>query len=669
MHIKIYNILVNKHTGIKERYHKSHDGSCGFLKILSWFYLLWLNFCYYVLFCHFLDKPIEKMENQKVRLPLKESESSLAAKGHENMQEYISELSSYDVISFDIFDTLIFRPFSAPSDLFYFIGERLGILDFKRIRMEMEERARWGCYTQSGYNEVTLEEIWSLLEKELGISAQMGMELEMTCEMEFCYANPFMLEIFQKLQKAGKEILVISDMYLSSDFLTKLLEKNGITGFSKLYVSCEYRKSKSSGELFELVKSQFPKKARLIHVGDNPISDVRMAKMYGFDSCYYPNVNEQGKKYRTFDMSPVTGSAYRGIVNSHLYSGIHTYEMEYEYGFIYGGLFVTGYCNFIHEYFEKNNVDKILFLSRDGDILKKVYDRIFPGENTEYVYWSRAAATKLMAGYNKYDYYRRFLYHKVNQKKTLKEIFRAMELEDLLTELPSHLEPKTLLTDSNVEEIKIFLNENWNKVLLIYEKQQEAARDYYSQILEGCKKACAVDVGWAGSGAVSLHYLAEKVWEIPCQVIGIIAGTNTIHNAEPEASEIFLQSKELVPYLYSQSFNRDLMKKHDPNRGYNIFWELLLVSPTRQFKGFYRTNNGKIGFHFGRQEENQEGIKQIQQGILDFATEYGRHFGKLPYMYHISGRDAYAPMLVAAHYQEVYLRKMASKFNLNINVE
>lgn len=669
MKLKIYNFFVNRHSGIKERYHKFHDGSRGFQKMISWLYLLWLNICYYVLFCRFLNEPIEKTVNNKVRLPLKESESALAMKGHESIQDYISKLSQYDVISFDIFDTLIFRPFSAPSDLFFFMGKEFGILDFKRIRMETEAKARWKKYKDCGQSEVTLEEIWKLLEKEIGISAQRGMESEMKWENQFCYANPFMLEIFQTLHKMGKQIVIISDMYLPSDFLAKLLEKNGITGFSNLYVSCEYGKSKSSGSLFELVKSQFPKQIKMIHVGDNPISDIKMAQKYEVDTCYYPNVNKKAGKYRAFDMSPIIGSAYRGIINSYLYSGIHTNEMEYEFGFIYGGLFTVGYCNFIHEYCRKNKIAKVLFLSRDGDILKKVYDRIFPGENTEYVYWSRAASTKLMACYNKYDYYRRFLYHKVNQQKTLKEILVAMELENLMPELPENLQQVDFLTDGNVEKVRAFLDENWNKVLLRYAEQQGAAKDYYHQVLRGCPKVCAVDIGWAGSGAVSLNYLVQKVWRFPCQVTGSIAGTNTIHNAEPDASEIFLQSGELVAYLYSQAHNRDLMEKHDPNRGYNIFWELLLASPTKQFKGFYRKENGEVGFHFGKQEENQEEIRQIQQGILDFAAEYSRHFGSISYMYYISGRDAYAPMLVAAGYKEKYLRKIASEFNMDINVE
>mgnify|MGYP006974362159 CR=1 FL=1 len=52
--------------------------------------------------------------------------------------------------------------------------------------------------------------------------------------------------------------------------------------------------------------------------------------------------------------------------------------MEYEYGYIYGGLFVTGYCSFIHDYCRQHDVDKILFLSRDGDILKQAYELLYP---------------------------------------------------------------------------------------------------------------------------------------------------------------------------------------------------------------------------------------------------------------------------------------------------
>lgn len=48
----------------------------------------------------------------------------------------------YDVLSFDVFDTLILRPFAEPSDLFILVGEELGIMDFCEIRKKAEEDAR-----------------------------------------------------------------------------------------------------------------------------------------------------------------------------------------------------------------------------------------------------------------------------------------------------------------------------------------------------------------------------------------------------------------------------------------------------------------------------------------------------------------------------------------------
>jgi len=144
-----------------------------------------------------------------------------------------------------------------------------------------------------------------------------------------------------------------------------------------------------------------------------------------------------------------------------------------------------------------------------------------------------------------------------------------------------------------------------------------------------------------------------------------------MYNAEPDAAEPFLQSGKLVSYLYSQSHNRDLLKKHDPGKDYNVFWELLLSSPTPQFVGFYEE---KPNLRFGDCDDNIEGIKDIQRGILDYINEYTDRFGSpidgtFKYMYNISGRDAYAPMLLATSHNEKYLRAISKRFSLEINVK
>ena len=56
--------------------------------------------------------------------------------------ELVKLLSEYDVVSFDIFDTLILRPLAKPTDLFYILEKRLNIKCFHDLRIEAEVQAR-----------------------------------------------------------------------------------------------------------------------------------------------------------------------------------------------------------------------------------------------------------------------------------------------------------------------------------------------------------------------------------------------------------------------------------------------------------------------------------------------------------------------------------------------
>lgn len=596
-------------------------------------------------------------------------------------EAYVDGLMKYDVISFDLFDTLIFRPFALPTDVFFLIGGALGCLDFKNLRMQAEERARVEQKKKYGHYEVTLADIWRTLERKTGISARDGMQEEERIEKKLCYANPFMLEVWKKLRQMGKKLLIVSDMYLPLDCIEAIIENAGYEGAEKIYLSNVYGKSKADGGLYEEVLKDW-RQASLIHVGDNLHSDRDMAKRHGLAVLPYPSIYQNVMLYRPTDMSAMIGSAYRAVVSSRLYNGLCSYGMAYEYGYLYGGLFVLGYCTFIHEYYERHQLDKLLFLSRDGDILLQVYKWLYPEDDAEYVYWSRKAAVKLMASVDKHDYFRRFLYHKVNQGYTVAQILHTMELDDLLmsTASPGVLKPEDELTDKNVEILREWIEEKWEQVIAGYGSQMSAAEKYYAKVLEGCGRAAAVDIGWAGSGALALSYLTEKVWKLPCQITGLIAGTNTIHSAEPDASEPFLQNGKLCAYLYSQNHNRDLLKKHDPNKEYNVFWELLLSSTTPQFTGFYEgrieaveeradyLEELDITLVFGSQERNLDGIRQIQRGIMDFADDYRRRFTEFPCMFRVSGRDAYAPMLVAASHHERYLKAILNQFPFEKNL-
>ncbi len=711
---KVYGFLVNKVPGIQDRYRKKRNHVSGGGRFSAWASLLYWNAAYYVFHDKRLAQPEKYPYYEEKLLYAKGSESSISCKT--TPKKFAEDLSKYDVVSFDVFDTLVLRPFSDPTDLFHVLGHELGYPDFKRIREEMEWKARERKFKKEKHYEVTLEEIYRVLKRETGIgmlegnaalaglavsSQGMGkggvMEREVRLEETFCFANPFMKAVVEELQRRGKRLVIISDMYLDAGQIKRILYACGYPGFDAYYVSCELRKSKNKGDLYEYVRrmesdrglgrdaagrakptNEGTKRAGVseaerffAHVGDNYISDVEQAKKHGFTPFRYVNVNAVGAPYRPEDMSAITGSIYRGLVNAHIHNGLNRYSREYEYGYIYGGLFVTGYCQFIHEYVQTHGVDQILFLARDGDVLQKAYRLLYEPisnelgverggtekgdgvmddtrpDKTEYVYWSRLAATKLTAGYFKYDYFRRFLYHKVDQQYTIRQIFESMELEALLRRCQARTRVKmdAYLTNKNVEIIKVFLLECWDEVLESYREQVDACGKYYGKILQECKKCVAVDIGWAGSGAITLDYMVNQVWKMDCEIVGIIAGTNTCHNAEPDSSETFLQSGKLVSYLYSQRENRDIWKLHDAGKNHNLYWEMLLDAPTGSLKGFYLDENGKCECRFKKPTADMEKVREIQKGILDFVEEYKGVQEKVPELARVSGRDAYAPMV------------------------
>jgi len=405
-------------------------------KIISYLYLLLLNFAYYILQFRFLEKrpQVSTYEEKRLNYTQSESISYLNKNPDLSAEKYVETLKEYDVISFDVFDTLIFRPVALPTDVFYFVGLKMDISNFTGIRTWAEWDARVKCNNRNGHMEIDLSDIWNNLAEDVGCSAEKGIDIEEKMELSLCYANPFMLSVWKQLIELNKEIIIVSDMYLPETIIRNMVEKAGFSGASRFYVSNSYGKNKASGTLFKMIKKEYQGK-KIIHIGDNPHSDKDMAEQNGFDVMPYPNVNHNALLFRPFDMSYLVGSAYRGIVSNHLYNGLKSYSMEYEYGFIYGGLFALGYCSFIHDYCLKNNIERVLFLSRDGDILKHIYDSVFPEDNTEYVYWSRKAASKLTADEDKHDFFRRFIYHKVNQKYTIRKILHAMELDFLVDEM------------------------------------------------------------------------------------------------------------------------------------------------------------------------------------------------------------------------------------------
>lgn len=180
-----------------------------------------------------------------------------------------------EVISFDVFDTLIARTVGRPEDIFDLVEKRynaqaaLPMSNFKKIRMAAERAAR----KNASKEEITLPEIYEMMEVDDAIRKHL-MKLEKETEFMNTFAKPEGRELYNYAVKKGKKILIVSDMYLDSEFIKKVLEKNGYRNYQKLFVSSEYGVQKKTGSLFEqvILKTGY-RPEQILHIGDNPVSD------------------------------------------------------------------------------------------------------------------------------------------------------------------------------------------------------------------------------------------------------------------------------------------------------------------------------------------------------------------------------------------------------------
>ena len=183
-------------------------------------------------------------------------------------------------ISFDIFDTLIVRDLNKPSDLFKILEEQLGIDGFAARRKEAEQVAR----SKSPGGEVTIYDIYRCLSGVPSERLDEYVHKELEAELSVCHANQRLLDFYNECVR-NKKVILVSDMYLPAQMMEQILKKCGITGYEKLYISCEAGVSKRKGKLYNHVLSDLGIKSKdIIHIGNDFVSDYIKAFKAGIHS-------------------------------------------------------------------------------------------------------------------------------------------------------------------------------------------------------------------------------------------------------------------------------------------------------------------------------------------------------------------------------------------------
>ena len=125
-------------------------------------------------------------------------------------------LPSFDVISFDIFDTLLLRPLLDPQDVWRMVEETSGAKDFAEARRTVDART-YAAATKRG-GETTLDEAYALIPAWACMK-----DKELAYEDQLLVPNPEVVALWRKAGELGKKRVIVSDMYLPAVFVKKLL--------------------------------------------------------------------------------------------------------------------------------------------------------------------------------------------------------------------------------------------------------------------------------------------------------------------------------------------------------------------------------------------------------------------------------------------------------------
>jgi FMN phosphatase YigB (HAD superfamily) len=304
-----------------------------------------------------------------------------------------------DVVSFDIFDTLLCRPFASPDKLFQYLEEpvqqRYGVKDFMRLRQKAEANIR----LQQGRSEdVKISGVYQELAGMACISREVAdqiLELELATETALLIPRPDMLASFEEVKKAGKRIILVTDTYFERGHIERILAAKGIAGYDQLYISSEEGKRKDRGDMWDyIIEKERIKGHNFMHIGDNEQSDVQLLGdrgPYFIVHIMKPSVLFRQSAYGSSlwkMLDPRKGwreNLLYGMVSN--YFCLDTYPVDFWYrekplddpftlGYTVFGPLMHNFLSWLINCAGLDGVERLYFLSREGYALHKMYQDI-----------------------------------------------------------------------------------------------------------------------------------------------------------------------------------------------------------------------------------------------------------------------------------------------------
>lgn len=517
-----------------------------------------------------------------------------------SIAKIIATISSYEYVSFDIFDTLLKRDVISPSDVFKIVGQHFNDKTFCEVRMSTESLLRKKC----GKEEITLNDIYDAL----GNHYHDYKEVELKAEEAVLCVNKNIFRVYDYCKQHDKKIIITSDMYLPEVFLKNVLKKNNID-FMNCFISCSYGVKKTTGNLFKKELDVLDITAdQIIHIGDSIRGDFLGAKKAGIRGILIPKIVNRNSWINLQDRHQK--NMFSVFINNHLSIDKNGY---YQFGYSCFGPVLFGFIKWMHTAVGKK---KIFFFARDGYIVKKIYDTLYPKSSTDYIYLSRRAlSVPLLWKHSEWENFSRYI--TVTRFFTVETLLERLGLnprkykkivEYFHISLQTELNSDNFLKNKNVENLYHYIQDDIVKnskdefkKLSIYFRQKQFQGD-----------VAVMDIGWNGS---MQRYLVElmHLLDIDVNIDGYYFGLRKKINTSRAQGYLYeISHMKLEPKI---SFMQGL-------------FESLFLSQEGSTKRYDFCGNSCQPIlyqpEYKEKDVEYQCFKFVQKGAQDFCREYDK---------------------------------------------
>ncbi|MEJ7894465.1 MAG: HAD family hydrolase [Solirubrobacteraceae bacterium] len=219
------------------------------------------------------------------------------------------------LVTFDLFDTLVFRKVDRPVDAFALVGRRLRELDllsaavtpamFGALRAEVEDLARSHREARDGSREVDLPAIYDAFPR-WPLAPEATTEVlaanEVHVERSLLVADLDVVAFLEGVKDGGRRLAAVSDIYFPEQMLRELLQLPRLTALledMQLHVSCDLGFGKGSGLWSRTREVLGVPPEQIVHFGDNPVDDVEKARAAGVTAVAFPQRDEALEQIKT----------------------------------------------------------------------------------------------------------------------------------------------------------------------------------------------------------------------------------------------------------------------------------------------------------------------------------------------------------------------------------